>query len=76
MRDCWGFFCRHTADYRKSPEDRNPRLIPQRLARNIGDDNPFAVIYRLASEVGLARKSLTEDSILHHLRRNRDPMAG
>ena len=33
-------------DYNKSPEDRNPRLIPPRLARNIGGENPFACIYK------------------------------
>ena len=33
-------------DYDKRPQDRNPRLIPQRLARNIGGNNPFAVIYK------------------------------
>ena len=32
-------------DYRKRPEDRNPRLVPPRLARNIGGSNPFATIY-------------------------------
>ena len=32
-------------DYRKKPRDRNPRLIPPRLARNIGGNDPFAVIY-------------------------------
>ena len=33
-------------DYRKPPEDRNPRLMPQRLTDNIDGDNPFAVVYR------------------------------
>ena len=32
-------------DYRKGPSNRNPRLIPPRLARNIDGDDPFAVIY-------------------------------
>lgn len=32
-------------DYRKPPKDRNPRLIPPRLADNIKGKNPFAVIY-------------------------------
>ena len=32
-------------DYQKRPRDRNPRLIPPRLARNIGGNDPFAVIY-------------------------------
>ncbi len=32
-------------DYRKSEEERNPRLIPQRLACNIVGNDPFAVIY-------------------------------
>lgn len=58
-------------DYRKSPEDRNPRLIPQRLARNIGDDNPFALIYNWPRH-GLARRILPR---IHtaHLRRNETP---
>ena len=36
-------------DYNKKPEDRNPRLIPPRLASNIKDkdgNEPFAAIYR------------------------------
>ena len=32
-------------DYHKKPEDRNHHLIPQRLARNIGGVNPFAIVY-------------------------------
>ena len=32
-------------NYQKRPDDRNPRLIPTRLAHNIDGDNPFAVIY-------------------------------
>ena len=32
-------------DYRKSAEERNPRLVPPRLARNIGGNDPFAVIH-------------------------------
>ena len=31
-------------DYQKRPENRNPRLFPPRLARNIGGNDPFAVI--------------------------------
>ncbi len=33
-------------DYHKLPQDRDPRLIPPRLARNIGGKDPFAVIYK------------------------------
>lgn len=33
-------------DYRKAVEDRNPRLMPQRLASNLGGHDPFAVVYR------------------------------
>ena len=43
-------------DYHKSPNDRNPRLLPPRLVRNITGDDPFAVIYdwpnyRLAKKI-------------------------
>ena len=44
-------------DYRNSPEDRDPRLIPPRLARNIEGNNPFAIIYDWPKN-GLARKVL------------------
>ncbi len=33
-------------DYDKWPKDRNPRLVPPRLAQNIGGNNPFAAIYK------------------------------
>ena len=33
-------------DYDKLPRDRNSCLIPPRLARNIGGNNPFAAIYK------------------------------
>ncbi len=33
-------------DYDKLPQDRNPRLIPPRLARNICGEDSFAAIYR------------------------------
>ena len=33
-------------DYDKWPNDRNPCLIPPRLARNIGGKTPFAAIYK------------------------------
>ena len=32
-------------DYQKRTENRNPRLVPPRLARNIGGNSPFATIY-------------------------------
>ena len=32
-------------DYGKRKSERNPRLIPPRLACNIGGSNPFAVVY-------------------------------
>ena len=32
-------------DFHKNPSARNPRLVPQRLARNIGGTNPFAIVY-------------------------------
>ena len=44
-------------DYNKKPQNHNPRLIPQRLARNIGGDDPFAVIYKWPKN-GLSRKVL------------------
>ena len=43
--------------YRKRPEDRNLRLIPQRLAHNVGGESPFAIIYDWPRN-GLARKVL------------------
>ena len=58
-------------DYRKSPEERNLRLIPPRLARNVGGDNPFAVIYDWPRS-GLSKKILPS---IHtaYLRRSRPP---
>ena len=58
-------------DYWKRPENRNPRLIPQRLARNIGGDDPFAIIYDWPNN-GLSRKILPK---IHeaYLRRNKSP---
>ena len=44
-------------DYGKKPENRNPRLIPQRFARNIGGKNPFAVVYDWPKS-GLSKKIL------------------
>ena len=60
----------HT-DYPKSPEERNPRLIPPRLARNIDGNDPLAVIYDWPRN-GLARGILSR---IHsaHLRRNETP---
>ena len=58
-------------DYRKRPEDRNSRLIPPRLARNIGGDNPFAMIYDWPKN-GVAKKILLK---IHtaFLRRKKTP---
>ena len=58
-------------DYRKKPEDRNPRLMPPRLARNIGGDNPFAVVYDWPNN-GLGRKMVPK---IHtaFLRRKKTP---
>ena len=58
-------------DYRKSPEQRNPRLIPPRLARNIGGNNPFAVIYDWPRN-GVARNILPKIHTAFQ-RRNRTP---
>ena len=33
-------------DYDKRPQDRNPRLIPQRLALNIDGNDAFAAVYK------------------------------
>ena len=41
-----GLLLPHHPDYWKDPEDRNPRLIPPRLARNIEGNEPFAVVYK------------------------------
>ena len=46
-------------DYHKNPEDRSHRLIPPRLARNIGGVNPFAVVYDWPRRQ-VARKVLTK----------------
>ena len=58
-------------DYRKPVEERNPRLITPRLARNIDGDNPFAVIYDWPKN-GLSKKVLP---IIHTAfqRRNATP---
>ena len=58
-------------DYGKSPEERNLRLIPPRLASNVGGDNPFAVIYD-SPRSGLSKKILPK---IHtaYLRRNESP---
>ncbi len=58
-------------DYGKTPEKRNPRLIPPRLACNIAGDDPFAVIYDWPQN-GLSRKVLPK---IHaaFLRRNQTP---
>ncbi len=58
-------------DYRKRPEDRNPRLIPPRLACNIGGETPFAMIYDWPNN-GVAKKILLK---IHtaFLRRKKTP---
>lgn len=60
----------HT-DYRRRPENRNPRLIPPRLARNIGGNDPFAAIYDWPRN-GVARRLVPR---IHtaFMRRNRSP---
>ena len=59
------------SDYRKDAQDRNPRLIPPRLARNIEGNNPFAVIYDWPKN-GISRKVLPK---IHeaYRRRNNPP---
>ena len=58
-------------DFGKRPEVRNSRLIPQRLARNIGGDDSSAVVYDWPKK-GLSKKVLPK---IHtaFLRRNRPP---
>ncbi len=59
------------ADYLKKSTDRNPRLIPPRLACNIDGDNPFAAINDWTTN-GLSKKLLPK---IHaaFLRRNKSP---
>ena len=58
-------------DFRKRPADRNPRLIPERLALNIDGNDPFAAIYDWPQN-GLSKKVLPK---IHSasLRRNQTP---
>ncbi len=58
-------------DYQKNPEDRNPRLIPPRLAANIEGEKPFTIIYDWANN-GLGRKMMPK---IHtaFLRRKKSP---
>ena len=58
-------------DFRKAPEDRNPRLMPPRLAANIDGDNPFAIVYDWHNN-GLGRKMVPK---IHKafLRRKKTP---
>ena len=58
-------------DYRKPVNERNPRLIPQRLARNIDGNDPFAAIYNWPKH-GLSKKVLPK---IHtaFLRRTKTP---
>ena len=41
-----GLLLPYHPDYWEEPEDRNPRLIPQRLALNIDGKDSFATIYK------------------------------
>ena len=56
-------------DYRKRPQDRDPRLLPPRLAHNIGGNDPFAAVYDWPKN-GLSKKVLPK---IHaaFLRRNK-----
>ena len=56
-------------DYQKRPANRNPRLIPPRLARNIGGDDPFAVIYDWPNS-GLSKKVLPKIHTAYRRRNN------
>lgn len=66
-----GFLLPCHSDYGKSPEDRNPRLTPQRLTRNIGGNDPFAFIYDWPRK-GLARNLLPKIHTAYQ-RRNMPP---
>ena len=46
-------------DFQNAPADRNPRLIPPRLACNIDGDDPFAVIYKWPRQ-RVARRVMTK----------------
>ena len=56
-------------DFRKGAEARNPHLLPQRLAWNIGGANPFAIIYDWPKD-GLAKKVLPKIHSAFQRRRN------
>ena len=58
-------------DYQKKPEERNPNLVPPRLADNIQGPGPFAVIYDWPNQK-LSKKMLPK---IHEafLRRNNSP---
>ena len=58
-------------DYRRNVDQRNPRLIPPRLAFNVGGDAPFSVIHDWPRK-GLAKKILPK---VHRafLRKNQAP---
>ena len=58
-------------DYGKNPDARNHRLIPPRLADNIGGADPFAAIYDWPRN-GLARRILPRIHAAFR-RRNRQP---
>ncbi len=58
-------------DYLNPPKERNPRLIPPRLARNIVGKNPFAVIYDWPKN-GLSKKVLPKIHTAFQ-RRNQTP---
>ena len=58
-------------DYHKRLSDRNPRLIPPRLAQNIAGDDPFAIIYDWPKN-GLSKKVLSKVHTAF-LRRNKTP---
>ena len=58
-------------NHKNKQEDRNPRLIPPRLARNIGGNDPFAVMCDWP-KYGLAKKILPRIDEAFQ-RRNRTP---
>ena len=59
------------ADYRKGAKERDPRLIPQRLASNIGGRNPFAVTHDWPRN-GLGKKIMPHIHTAYQ-RRDRPP---
>ena len=66
-----GLLLPHHPDYKKRPENRNPRLVPSRFASNISGVDPFAVIYAWPKN-GLSKKVMPKIQTAFQ-RRNKAP---